>query len=121
MFTEDNDDDVDIEDADDDLGADDFEKQWFLNTFISKRKMTLGRPFGDWFFFVEILYDIYLKKFKIKGYILQHSWIKGIFVRKFACFSFIKSLRSKLQSRDRGLNYLKLFSACPAFRKLFTN
>ena len=34
---------------------------------------------------------------------------------------FIKSLRSKLQSRDRGLNYLKLFSACPAFRKLFTN
>ena len=46
MFTEDNDDDVDIEDADDDLGADDFEKQWFLKTFISKQKMTLVRPFG---------------------------------------------------------------------------
>ena len=45
MFTEDND-DVDIEDADDDNGDDDFEKQWFLKTFISKHKMTLVRPFG---------------------------------------------------------------------------
>ena len=37
MFTEDAD-DVDIEDADDDNGDDDFEKQWFLKTFIPNKK-----------------------------------------------------------------------------------
>ena len=64
MFTEDND-DVDIEDADDDNGDDDFwEIVVSLNLYFQTKNDTCAT------FWCLIVYGIYLKKFKIKGYIL---------------------------------------------------